>query len=91
MIVVSYSGMGVVGLALVARVVSRHGSFGSVVSEALLLALVAAGLRVGLLAVARGRGALGGWWGARLCGGARNGRGRTKYLATGHIGQEDML
>ena len=91
MVVVSNSSMGVVGLARVARVVSRHGNFGSAVSEALLLALVAAGLRVGLLVVARGRAALGGRRGAGLCGGARNGRGRTKYLATGHIGQEDML
>ena len=83
--------MGVVGLARVARVASRHSSFGSVVREALLLALVAAGLQVGLMVVTRGRGALRGRRGAGLCGGARNGRDRTKYLATGHIGQEDML
>jgi len=91
MVVVSNSSMGVVGLARVARVELRLGNFGSAVCEALLVALVAAGLQVGLLTVARGRGALGGWWGAGLCGGARDSRGRTKYLATGHISQENML
>ena len=75
MVVVSNSSMGVVGLARVARVASGHGSFGSVVGEALLLALVAAGLRVRPMVVTRGRGTLRGERGVGLCGGAGNCRG----------------